>query len=164
MFTYICYKYKGCDVQHQIYGLDGQENLFLYFHNLLSFVKAFQMCRWREEKKNSIIQNLYYCHLICVHMGRCILPLMWGTSQPSLCTLDGSMGCSSQCCLRWEDYSLLRLIKSTALSYWDSWCLTWAIWKWNIIEGDFLDSIYCQWRERRNSKALILSLCLRHLI
>lgn len=29
MLTYISYKYEGCTVQHQIYGIGGQENMFL---------------------------------------------------------------------------------------------------------------------------------------
>lgn len=29
MLTYINYKYEGCTVQHQIYGIGGQENMFL---------------------------------------------------------------------------------------------------------------------------------------
>lgn len=38
MLTYIYYKYEGCAVQHQIYGIGGQENIFLYILSLLSFV------------------------------------------------------------------------------------------------------------------------------
>lgn len=87
--------------------------------------RPFKCTDGEEKKKYSLIQNLHYCHLICIHMGRCILPLMGGTSQPSPCTLHGSMGCSSWCCLRWEDHRSLRLlIKSTALNCWGSWCLT----------------------------------------
>lgn len=52
-----------------------------------------------RKKNNSIIQNLYYRRLACIHVGRCIFALVWGTSQPSPCTLDGNMGCSSQCSL-----------------------------------------------------------------
>lgn len=114
---------KGYDVQYQIYGLHGEKYLPIFFQSAI-FCAGLTMYRWG----GSVIQSLYYCCLICVHMGRCISPLTWGTAPPSPHTFGGGVACSSWHCLRWEDCHPLRLLASTALSCWD---FTSAIWKWN---------------------------------
>lgn len=77
MLTYICYKYEGCAVQHQIYGIDGGKYLPVFSHSAVFCIGLSNAEMEGRKKYNALIQHLYYCNLICMQVERCMLPLMW---------------------------------------------------------------------------------------
>lgn len=83
MLTYICCKYDGCAVQHQIYGIDGLvegsiidggEYLPVFSHFAVFCIGLSNVEMEGRKKYNSLLQHLYYCKLICVQVERCVLP------------------------------------------------------------------------------------------